>query len=73
MQYRAIEIGYNGHDCDTVFRCQKCNHVFYGSHIYFNRKNKNGTNKYCPKCKEELKGLEGLNAKERGKTNGLQM
>ena len=58
---RAIQIGYDVHDCDAVYRCLKCKQVFFGSYIYHHNPNENGTRKYCPHCKTELKGLDGLN------------
>ena len=58
---RAIQIGYDDHDCDAVYKCSKCKQVFFGSHIYHHKPNENGTRKYCPHCNTELKGLDGLN------------
>lgn len=57
---RAIQIGYSDHDCDAVYRCSKCEQVFFGSHIYYNNPNENGTRKYFPHCETELNGLDGL-------------
>ena len=58
MKKRAIYLGFSNHDCDAFYKCPNCGESFWGWTIFRQRKNENGTNKYCPHCKEELDGLE---------------
>ena len=55
---RAITQGYCPHDCETWYKCPKCGKVFGDWTVYHQKKNENGTNKYCPHCKLELDGLD---------------
>lgn len=54
---RAEFIGFSVHDCETFYRCPYCGKSFGGWDIFRQQKNENGTNEYCPHCKEELEGL----------------
>ena len=55
---RAIYIGFSQHDCEAYYRCPCCNESFGSWRVFHNQVNENGTNRYCPNCKEELDGLE---------------
>ena len=58
MKKMATCIGFCSHDCEVWYRCPVCGAHFGSWSIFRQKKNKNGTNKYCPYCKEELTGLE---------------
>lgn len=58
MKKRAIYLGFSHHACDTYYKCPACGNGFDGWSVFRQEKNENGTNKYCPHCKEELSGLE---------------
>ena len=57
---KAIFESYNNHDCETIYSCPKCFKKFSSWDIFSQRRklNENGTNKYCPNCKNELDGLD---------------
>lgn len=57
MKKKAIYNGYNKHDCETKYICPVCDESFGTWDIFRQKENENGTNKYCPYCKEELDGL----------------
>lgn len=59
-QHRAISIGFD-ESCVSWFRCTQCQQAFNSHQVYVQTKNDNGTQKYCPHCETELKGLDGLN------------
>lgn len=50
----AIYLGFSSHDCESWHQCPICNHKFGSWSL---ERNENG-NRYCPKCKTELDGLE---------------
>lgn len=54
----AIYQSYNSHDCEAWYKCPVCNNLFSSWNVFGQPKNENGTNKYCPKCKTELNGLD---------------
>lgn len=58
MKPRAEYIGFCDHDCESHYRCPLCGKNFGSWTICGQQKNENGTNKYCPHCKEELDGLD---------------
>lgn len=58
MKKRAIYESFNSHDCEAWYRCPVCGEKISSWIIYHQKKNENGTNKYCPCCKEELDGLD---------------
>lgn len=58
MKKRAEYIGFCSHDCEVWYQCPCCGKRFGGWEIFRQKKNENGTNKYCPHCKEELGGLD---------------
>lgn len=57
---KAIYMGFCSHDCEAHYRCPVCGKGFGSWSIWCQRDklNENGTNKYCPHCKEELDGLD---------------
>lgn len=58
MKKSAIYKGYCSHDCEAWYECPVCHKVFGSWSVYHQTKNENGTNKYCPYCKEELSGMD---------------
>lgn len=54
----AIYLGYAQRDCESHYKCPVCDKNFGSWSIFHNKKNENGTDKYCPHCKTELDGLE---------------
>ena len=58
MKKRAIYQSFSSHDCEAWYKCPVCNKIFGSWTVYHQKKNENGTNKYCPHCKEELDGLD---------------
>jgi DNA-directed RNA polymerase subunit RPC12/RpoP len=56
----AVWQSYNSHDCETFYKCSLCNKVFGDWDVFHQIKNENGTKHYCPYCKKELNGLEGI-------------
>lgn len=51
---KAEYIGFSSHDCESHYRCPVCNGTFGSWSL---ERNENG-NRYCPRCKTELDGLE---------------
>lgn len=54
----AIYLGFSSHDCESRYRCPRCNNIFGSWSVFNNKENENGTNLYCPSCKTELDGLK---------------
>lgn len=55
---RAIYISFSPHDCESLYDCPVCGRRFGSWSICNQKKNENGTEKYCPECKTELAGLD---------------
>lgn len=50
--------GFSQHDCEAWYSCPVCGYKFGSWSINAQEENDNGTDKYCPKCKTELSGLD---------------
>lgn len=55
---RAMCVGFCSHDCESHYKCPECGKIFGSWSVFGQKKNENGTNKYCPFCKVELDGLD---------------
>lgn len=51
---RAVYRSFCSHDCEVFYECPECGKVFGSWTVFFQNKNENGTNEYCPHCKVEL-------------------
>ena len=58
MKKRALYVGFSSHNCEAFFECPYCKKIFGSWRVFNQKENENGTNKYCPHCKEELDGLD---------------
>lgn len=57
---KAEYLGFNPHDSETFYKCTACGKTFGNWSIVAQKENENGTRRYCPRCKTELAGLEGM-------------
>lgn len=57
---KAIYTGSCSHDCESWYRCPECGKPFGDWTIFMQKENENGTKEYCPFCKTELEGLNGI-------------
>lgn len=55
---KAIYLRFSNHDCEAWYECPCCGTRFGSWRICGQEPNENGTEKYCPHCKEELDGLD---------------